>query len=76
MEPGNSTDEIEVDLGPPVLKPLHAALLVSFYNHFTGSVGKLHITKGWSKAGISKLVQGTITLLPENSFENIEAILI
>ena len=28
------------------------------YNHLTGSVGKQHIAKGWSKAGISELVPG------------------
>ena len=76
MELGNSTDEIEVDLGPSVLKPLYATWLVSCYNHFTGRVGKLHIAEGWSKAGISKLVQGKTTLSPENSFEDVEAILI
>ena len=73
MELGNTTDQIEVYLGPSVLKPLHAAWLVSFYNHLTGSVGKLHIAKEWSKAGISKLVQGKTTLSPENSFEDIAA---
>ena len=56
MELGNSTHEIEVDLGPSVLEPLYATWLLSFYNHLTGSVGKLHIAKEWSKAGISKLV--------------------
>ena len=56
-----------------MLKPLHAAWLVSFYNHLTGSVGKLHIAKEWSKAGISKLVRGKTTLSPENSFEDIAA---
>ena len=73
MELGNSTDQIEVYLGPSVLKPLHAAWLVSFYNHLTGSVGKLHIAKEWSKAGISKLVRGKTTLSPENPFEDIAA---
>lgn len=34
-----------------------------------------HIAKGWSKAGISELVQGKATLSPEDPFENIEAIL-
>ena len=56
MELRNSTDQIEVYLGPSVLKPLHAAWLVSFYNHLTGSVGKLHIAKRWSKAQISVVV--------------------
>ena len=46
------------------------------YNHLTGSVGKRHIAKGWSKAEISKLVQGKTTLSPEDPFENIEATLI
>ena len=75
MESGNSTDEIEVDLRLSVLKPLHATWLVSLYNHLTGSVEKRHIAKGWSKAGISELVQGKATLSPEDPFENIEAIL-
>ena len=39
----------------------------------TGSVGKRHIAKGWSKAGISELVQGKTTLSPEDPFENIVA---
>ena len=56
MELRNSTDQIEVYSGPSVLKPLHATWLVSFYNHLTGSVGKLHIAKRWSKAQISKLI--------------------
>ena len=76
MESGNSIDEIEVDLRISVLKPFHATWLVSLYNHLTGSVGKRHIAKEWSKAGISELVQGKTTLSPEDPFENIEAILI
>ena len=76
MESGNSTDEIEVDLRLSVLKPLNATWLVRLYNHLTGSVGKRPIAKGWSKAGISELVQGKPTLSPEDPFENIEAILV
>ena len=60
MESGNN-DEIEVDLRLSVLKPLHAIWLVSLYNHLKGSVGKRHIAKGWSKAGISAPVQGKTT---------------
>ena len=62
MELGNSTDEIGVNLRLSVLRPLHATLLVSLYNHLTGSVGKRHIAKEWSKVGISELVQGKITI--------------
>ena len=76
MESGNSTDEIEVDLRLSGLKPLHATWLVSLYNHLTGSVGKQHIAKGWSKAGIPELVQGKTTLSPVDPFENIEVILV
>ena len=72
MESGNSTDEIEVDLTLYVLKPLQATWLLSLYNHLTGSMGKRHIAKGWSKAGISELAQGKTTLLPEDPFENIK----
>ena len=40
------------------------------------SVGKRHVAKGWSKAGISELVQAKTTLSPEDPFENIDAILV
>ena len=76
MQSGMRTDEIEVHLRLSVLKPLHATWLVSLCNHLTGSVGKRRIAKGWSKAGISELVQGKTTLSPEDLFENIMAILL
>ena len=76
MESRNSTDEIEVDLRLSVLKPLQATLLVSLYNHLTGSMGKRHIAKGWKKAGgelrISELAKGKTTLSLEYPFENIK----
>ena len=73
---GTSTDEIKVDLRLSVLKPLQTTRLVSLYNHLSGSMGKRHIAKGWSIAGISELVQGKTTLSPEGPFENIEVIII
>ena len=73
MASGNSTDEIEVEVEALTCHLAGEPL----YNHLTGSVGKRHIAKGWSKAGISKLVQGKTTLSPEDPFEtDIEAILI
>ena len=58
------------------LKSLHATWLVSLNMHLAGSVGKRNIAKGWTKAGIPELFQGKTTLSPEDSFENIAAIII
>ena len=76
MESGTSHDEIEVDLRLSVLKPLHATWLVSLFDLVTSSVGKRHIAKGWSKAGIAGVAEGKVALSPEDPFQNIEAIIV
>ena len=73
MELGKA--ETEVDLRLSVLNPLHATWLVSLYNNLTGSVGKRHSAKGWSKAGISETVQEKTTLLLKDPFEKIEILI-
>ena len=37
-----------------------------------GTRSKGHITKGWDKAGITKLVKGKPSVPPEDSFEDID----
>ena len=74
VQNGKSAEEIEVDLRLSVIKPLHAQWLVNIYMHFTSaSCGQDTILRGWKKAGISGLLDGTITLPPEDPFEQIYA---
>ena len=54
-----------------MIKPLHAQWLVNMYNFFTQPDGRIIILKGWQKAGISGLLDGTIVLPPEDPFETI-----
>ena len=67
LQSGKSTDDIEVDLRLSVLKPLHAQWLVKIYTFFTGD-GQDIILKGWKKAGIGGLLDGTTNLPPEDPF--------
>ena len=65
---GKSLEKVKVDFRPSVLKPLHAQWLVNMYNFFTSEKGKTVISKGWKKAGITGLLNGTTVLSPEDSF--------
>lgn len=58
LESGKTADDIEVDLRLSVIKPLHAQWLVNMYTFFTSS-GRDVILKGWKKAGISGLLDGS-----------------
>lgn len=68
---GKQLEDIEVDLRLSVIKPLHAAWLVAIFNYFTTPEGRDIIFKGWKKAGISGLLDGSIQLPPDNPFEDI-----
>ena len=72
LQSGKSADDIEVDLRLTVIKPLHAQWLVSIYSYFTSSThGRDIILKGWKKAGICGVLDGTVTLPPEDPFDTI-----
>lgn len=72
LQSGKSADEIEVDLTLTVIRPLHAQWLVSIYNYFTSSThGRDIILKGWKKAGICNVLDGTVSLPPEDPFDTI-----
>ncbi len=47
-----------------VIKPLHAQWLVKVFNFFTTTEGRDIIFKGWKKAGISGLIDGSTVLPP------------
>ena len=51
---------MNVDLKLSVLKPIHATWLVetSQYNFFTSAQWRVHVLKGWEKAGIKGILTG------------------
>ena len=71
LEAGKQVEDIEVDLRLSVIKPLHAQWLVDVYNYFSTDAGREIIFKGWKKAGIHGLLDGSTVLPPENPFEPI-----
>lgn len=71
LESGKQMEDIEVDLKLTVLKPLHAQWIVDVYNFFSTTSGKEIIGKGWKKAGIAGLFDGTTILPPEDPFESL-----
>ena len=71
LDNGESVEDIEVDLRVTAIKPLHAQWLISMYNFFTTRKGTQVIHKGWKKAGISGLLDGTTTVPSADPFSNI-----
>ena len=71
LENGESVEDIEVDLRLTAINPLHARWLVSMYNFFTSNKGARIIGKGWKKAGISGLLDGTTTIPSADPFSRI-----
>ena len=45
-------ENVNVERKLPVLKPIHATWLVEMYNFFANAQGRVHVLKGWEKAGI------------------------
>ena len=64
-------EDIEVHLRLTVIKPLHAQWLVNMYNYFTTPNGKEIVLKGWRKSGVTGVLNGTVTLPPEEPFGTI-----
>lgn len=62
-------NDVDVDIRPSVLKPIHATWLVSMLNHHLSSEGRKSIAKGWKKAGISEVIDGSKELPPEDPFD-------
>uniref|UniRef100_A0A1X7VL66 DDE-1 domain-containing protein n=1 Tax=Amphimedon queenslandica TaxID=400682 RepID=A0A1X7VL66_AMPQE len=71
LSSGKCIEDIEVDLKLSTIKPLHAQWLINLYNFFTTTEGHAITLKGWKKAGISTLLDGTTTLGPDDPFKAI-----
>lgn len=71
LDTGKQLENIEVDLRLSVIKPLHAQWLVSMFNFFTTTQGRDIIYKGWKRAGVSGLIDGSTVLPPVDPFEEI-----
>ena len=70
IDSGKQLDDIEVDFHLSIMKPLHATWLIALYNYMTTSNERKIILKGWRKAGIAGLVDGTTVLPPEDPFSS------
>ena len=69
LERGKQLEDIEVNFRLSAIKPLHAQWLINMYNFFTAEKGLKVVSKGWEKAGITGILDGSITLPKEDPFE-------
>ena len=63
LDSGRKIDEVDIDLRLTVIKPLHAQWLVDLFNFLTSTKGTEVILKGWKKAGVTGLLDGS-TIVP------------
>ena len=70
IDNGKQLEDIDVDFRLSVIKPLHAKWLIALYNYLTTNKGMEIIAKGWKKAGIIGLLDGTTVLPPEDPFSS------
>ena len=68
LDSSKQLEEIEVDFHLSTIKPFHARWLIALYNYMTTSKGRDIIKKGWKKAGVAGLLDGTTVLPPEDPF--------
>lgn len=71
VDSGVNFKDVNVDLKLSILKPIHATWLVELYNFLTGAQGRVHVSKGWKKAGIKGVVTGKELLPPVDPFQDI-----
>ena len=71
LDSGKRLEDIDVDFRLTVIKPLHAQWLVNMFNFFTSQKGADVIVKGWKKAGIVGVLDGTIVLPSEDPFSEL-----
>ena len=55
----------------PVLTPDHAKWLVDVYNYYSTPGGRELIFKGWKKAGVRVIFDGSKVVPPENPYATI-----
>ena len=71
LENGKRLEDVEVDFRLTSIKPLHAWWIVGMYNFLTSEKGSLVIEKGWEKAGITGLLDGSTEMPSEDPFEDL-----
>ena len=59
LDDGQPIEKIEVDLRLSPMKPPHAQSLTELFNFFTTEPGREITIKGWKKAGILGLLDGS-----------------
>jgi len=64
--------DVDVDMHLSILKTIDATWLVSMFNHLSSSEGRKSIAKGWKKAGISEVIDGSKELPPDDPFEDLQ----
>ena len=72
LDSGVVLNDVDVDLRLSVLKPIHATWIVSNYNHLSSFEGRQSIVKGWKKAGVTDVVNGSKKLPSEDPFEDLD----
>ena len=73
---GINLENIEVKLKLSLIKPIHAAWVVYFYNHMTTAKGVEIITSGWRAAGILDAIElGSSALPSTDPFDDIGPLL-
>ena len=76
MDVGTRLDEIVIKLQLSLLKVLHAAWIVEFYNEMTFVKGKEIIASGWRAAGITDAISfGSKELPPIDPFHDIDPLI-
>ena len=66
-------EDVNVERKRLILKPLHATWLVEMCNFFTSTRGRVHVLKGWEKAGIKGAVTGREVLPLVDPYQDIYA---
>ena len=73
---GINLENIEVKLKLSLIKPIHAAWVVDFYNHMTTAKGVEIITSGWRTVGILDAIELGSSALPSiDPFDDIDPLL-
>lgn len=69
LDRGVQLEDVDVDFRLTVLKPLHAQWMVNMFDFFTTDKGKEIIAKGWKRAGITGVLDGSLILPVEDPFK-------
>ena len=73
---GINLENIEVELKLLLIKSIHAAWIVDFYNHMTTAKGVEIITSGWRASGILDAIESGSSSLPSiDLFDDIDTLM-